>query len=103
VAERFARLKHVVDRAALQANRARIGRVEEVVVEGPSKRDPRVLAGRTRQGKLVHFTGEVPMPPGSYGSVRVASAGPHHLAGELVSRGVPAPARAASGGRSRSA
>jgi tRNA A37 methylthiotransferase MiaB len=36
--------------------RGRIGRVEEVVVEGPSKRkDPSVITGRTRQNKLVHF------------------------------------------------
>ena len=33
----------------------RIGRVEEVVVEGPSKRDPSVITGRTAQNKLVHF------------------------------------------------
>jgi tRNA-2-methylthio-N6-dimethylallyladenosine synthase len=90
VAARFARLKAVVDRSALQRNRARIGRVEEVVVEGPSKKDPRILAGRTRQGKLVHFDGgEMPMLPGSYGMVHVTSAGPHHLAGDLVTRGAP--------------
>ena len=87
IAERFARLKEVVDRSALQRNRARIGRVEEVVVEGPSKKDPGVLAGRTRQGKLVHFDGgERGMAPGVYGTVRISSAGPHHLAGELESR-----------------
>ncbi len=91
VAERFSRLKSVVDRSALRCNRARIGRVEEVVVEGSSRKDPEVLASRTRQGKLVHFgAGKLPMPPGSYGAVRVTSAGPHHLAGDLVSRETPA-------------
>jgi len=91
IAERFARLKEVVDRSALQRNRARLGGVEEIVVEGPSRKDPAILAGRTRQGKLVHFdAGPLPMPPGSYGAVRVTSAGPHHLAGELVSRESPA-------------
>ncbi len=93
VAERFARLKTVVDRSALQRNRARLGRVEEIVVEGPSRRDPGVLAGRTRQGKLVHFDpGSSPMPPGSYGAVRIGSAGPHHLGGDLVSREGAVPA-----------
>jgi len=47
IAERFARLKDVIDRSALRRHQARLGRVEEVVVEGPSKRDPDVLTGRT--------------------------------------------------------
>ena len=42
--------------AALAKHEARVGRVEEVLVEGPSKRDPSVTSGRTRQNKLVHFT-----------------------------------------------
>jgi tRNA-2-methylthio-N6-dimethylallyladenosine synthase len=85
VSERFARLKVVVDRSALARHGQRVGRQEEVVVEGPSKRDPEVLSGRTRQGKLVHFRapGEPPAP-GRFGTVRVTGAGAHHLAGELV-------------------
>ena len=55
VAERFERLRVVVERSALARHRDRIGRVEEVVVEGPSKRDPSVTTGRTTQNKLVHF------------------------------------------------
>ena len=54
-AERFQRLRVVVERSALAKHEARVGRVEEVLVEGPSKKDPRVLSGRTRQNKLVHF------------------------------------------------
>ncbi|MGD0742322.1 MAG: tRNA (N6-isopentenyl adenosine(37)-C2)-methylthiotransferase MiaB [Acidimicrobiales bacterium] len=87
IVERFARLKAVVDRSALQRNLARVGRLEEVVIEGTSRKDPGILSGRTRQGKLVHFdAGQVPMQPGTYGSVLITSAGPHHLAGDLVSR-----------------
>ncbi len=93
VAERFERLRVVVERSALARHRARIGRVEEVVVEGPSARDPEVLTGRTRQNKLVHFAPPpVAIPaPGSYAEVRVTDAAPHHLRGELVC--VTAPAR----------
>ena len=40
VAERFQRLRVVVEHSALLKHQARIGRVEEVVVEGPSKKDP---------------------------------------------------------------
>ena len=55
VAERFERLRVVVERSALARHEARVGRVEEVLVEGPSRKDPAVLTGRTRQNKLVHF------------------------------------------------
>ncbi len=55
VADRFERLRTVVERSALARHRDRVGRTEEVVVEGPSKRDPSVITGRTTQNKLVHF------------------------------------------------
>ena len=83
VAERFARLKVVVERAALARHQARIGRVEEVVVEGPSRKDASVLTGRTRQNKLVHFAAG-PLAPGTFATVAVTGAAPHHLVGDLV-------------------
>ena len=92
VAERFERLRVVVERSALARHRARLGRIEEVLVEGPSKRDPAVVTGRTRQNKLVHFA---PAPGGgpavgTYAQVRVTGAAPHHLSGELIaSAGAP--------------
>ena len=84
--ERFQRLRVVVERSALRKHEGRVGRVEEVVVEGPSKRDPSVLTGRTRQNKLVHFgAGTGPAPAaGGFASVRVTGAAPHHLSGELL-------------------
>jgi tRNA-2-methylthio-N6-dimethylallyladenosine synthase len=84
VAERFDRLRVVVERSALARHRARIGRTEEVVVEGPSRRDPAVTTGRTRQNKLVHFPAAAPMRPGTFADVRIVDAGAHHLRGELV-------------------
>ncbi len=86
VADRFERLRAVVERSALSRHRARVGRVEEVVVEGPSKRDPSVLTGRTGQNKLVHFAhhGSDRLSSGTFAEVRVTGAAPHHLSGELV-------------------
>jgi tRNA-2-methylthio-N6-dimethylallyladenosine synthase len=83
VAERFERLRVVVERAALARHEARIGRVEEVLIEGPSRKDPAVLTGRTRQNKLVHFAAP-PIRPGSYATVAVTGAAPHFLRGDLV-------------------
>jgi tRNA-2-methylthio-N6-dimethylallyladenosine synthase len=86
VAERFERLRVVVERSALAKHRARIGRVEEVLVEGPSKRDASLTTGRTEQNKLVHFAppGDRRLAVGSFATVRVTGAAPHHLVGELV-------------------
>jgi tRNA-2-methylthio-N6-dimethylallyladenosine synthase len=86
VAERFEKLRLVVERSALVKHRARIGRVEEVIVEGPSSRQPALSTGRTRQNKLVHFAPPPTGMPsaGAYADVLVTDAAPHHLRGELV-------------------
>jgi tRNA-2-methylthio-N6-dimethylallyladenosine synthase len=86
VADRFERLRVVVERSALAKHRARIGRVEEVLVEGPSKRDASLTTGRTGQNKLVHFApvGDQRVAVGSFAMVKVTGAAPHHLTGELV-------------------
>ncbi|MGH9210013.1 MAG: tRNA (N6-isopentenyl adenosine(37)-C2)-methylthiotransferase MiaB [Acidimicrobiales bacterium] len=89
-AERFERLRVVVERSALARHRARVGSVEEVLVEGPSRKDPAVTTGRTRQNKLVHFPTATPLRPGTYADVRVTGAAPHHLVGELGEVTVPA-------------
>ena len=83
-AERFQRLRIVVEHSALLKHQARIGRVEEVLVEGPSKRDAAVLSGRTRQNKLVHFTPSQPLRVGSYALLEVTAAAPHHLLGRFL-------------------
>jgi len=89
-AERFERLRVVVERSALARHRARIGRVEEAMVEGPSRKDPAVTTGRTEHNKLVHFRSEDALRPGTYVTVQVTAAAPHHLTGDLV--GVTRPA-----------
>ena len=88
--ERMERLRTVVERSSKRHNAARIGRIEEVVVEGPSKRDPDRLTGRTRQNKLVHFD-SAPLRPGTYVSVEITSSGLSSLSGHLVE--VTSPAR----------
>ncbi len=84
VAERFERLKTVIDRSALARHQARVGRSEEALVEGVSRRDAAMLTGRTRQGKLVHFPGDPDGPePGALARVTVVSGHPHHLTARL--------------------
>ena len=89
-AERFERLLLVVERSALARHRARVGATEEVMVEGPSRKDPSVTTGRTRHNKLVHFHSPEPLRPGTYAEVTVIAAAPHHLTGELSRVTIPA-------------
>lgn len=82
--ERFARLRAVVERSALHRHQSRVGRIEEVLVEGPSRKDPSVLSGRTGQNKLVHFVPDRPLRAGSYATVEITRAAPHHLEGRFI-------------------
>ncbi len=56
--ERMERLVEVVQRGARARNDARVGRVEQVLVEGPSRTDDSLLRGRTRRNTTVNFTGD---------------------------------------------
>jgi tRNA-2-methylthio-N6-dimethylallyladenosine synthase len=83
---RFERLKEVTDRSALRRHQARVGRREEVLVEGPSRRNDQMLSGRTRQGKLIHFpVSENSVRSGSLVDVDVTYGAPYYLIGEMVS------------------
>ncbi len=95
VQERFERLKAVVERSALIKHQERVGRVEEVLIEGVSKRDSQTATGRTRQNKLVHLSGvDGAALAGSYVDVEVTAARPHYLLGRLAG-GVELPLQAA--------
>jgi len=66
------RLVEVVQRGARARNDERVGRVEQVLVEGPSRTDDSVLRGRTRRNTTVNFTGDA--APGSLVDVTIESA-----------------------------
>jgi len=69
---RMERLVEAVQRIARERNRERVGRVEEVLVEGPSRTDPSLLRGRTRRNTTVNFTGAA--QPGELVPVRIEAA-----------------------------
>ena len=77
--ERIERLVEVVQRVAAERNAARVGIVEEVLVEGPSRTEPELLRGRTRRNTTVNFSGDA--SPGELVSVAIASATSTTLAG----------------------
>jgi tRNA-2-methylthio-N6-dimethylallyladenosine synthase len=70
--ERIERLVELVQHVAVARNLERVGRVEEVLVEGPSRTDASVLRGRTRRNTTVNFAGT--SAPGSLVEVRIEDA-----------------------------
>jgi tRNA-2-methylthio-N6-dimethylallyladenosine synthase len=70
--ERIERLIDVVQRVAHERNSRRVGGVEEVLVEGPSRTDPRLLRGRTRRNTTVNFDGTA--AAGDLADVRIEGA-----------------------------
>nr|MBA2599710.1 tRNA (N6-isopentenyl adenosine(37)-C2)-methylthiotransferase MiaB [Actinomycetota bacterium] len=83
VQERFERLIALQNGFSLESNRRMLGNTFEVLVEGPSKKDPSRASGRTRTNKLVHFLDDG-ATQGSLRTIRVIAARPHHVEGELV-------------------
>ena len=77
--ERIERLIDVVQRVAAERNRERIGRLEEVLVEGPSRTDHALLRGRTRRNTTVNFAGTA--APGELVEVRIEGASSTTLRG----------------------
>ncbi|MGH3134766.1 MAG: tRNA (N6-isopentenyl adenosine(37)-C2)-methylthiotransferase MiaB [Gaiellaceae bacterium] len=55
--ERLKRLVDLVQSVAAERNANRVGRSEEVLVEGSSRTDPTLLRGRTRRNTTVNFAG----------------------------------------------
>jgi tRNA-2-methylthio-N6-dimethylallyladenosine synthase len=80
--QRIERLIEVVQRVAETRNRERIGRVEEVLVEGPSRTDDSLLRGRTRRNTTVNFAGSA--QPGELVPVAIEGATSTTLRGTAV-------------------
>jgi len=70
--DRIERLIELVQRIAAERNADRIGRVEQVLVEGASRTDASLLRGRTRRNTTVNFAGSA--RPGDLVDVRIEAA-----------------------------
>ena len=74
----------LMNRLSLERNRAYLGRTVEVLVDREDvKGDAVRVAGRTRENKIVHFSGEGPTD-GDLVLVAITGASALHLQGELI-------------------
>ena len=83
-AHRLVELQGLQAEISLRKNRAEEGCIREVLVEGPSKASDGQVTGRTQQNRIVNF--EAPRElVGQIVRVKIVSAFPHSLRGELMS------------------
>ncbi|WP_298625792.1 tRNA (N6-isopentenyl adenosine(37)-C2)-methylthiotransferase MiaB [uncultured Zoogloea sp.] len=80
---RLARLQKRIEEHAAEISASMVGSVQRILVEGPSKKDPNELAGRTDNNRVVNFAGN-PRLVGNFVDVTITSALPHSLRGEIV-------------------
>ena len=79
----FDRLLEVQNAISLKKNKEYVGRIERILVDGASKTNPDVLAGRCDSSKIVNFKGDESLI-GKYIDVRITEAHTWSLNGELV-------------------
>jgi len=86
--ERLARLQTAINVNAKRIADAMVGSVQNVLVQGPSKRDPAELTGRTDNMRFVNFAapaGLAPLLIGQFADVQITQAMSNSLRGRLVS------------------
>lgn len=81
----LARLQKRIEEQARAISEAMVGTQQRILVEGPSKKDPAELAGRTANNRVVNFAG-APRLIGEFVDVTITEALPHSLRGQVVLR-----------------
>ena len=83
---RLHRLQKAITQSARQISDSRLGTVQKVLVEGPSRKDALELTGRTECNRMVNFKGH-PRLIGRMADVTITAVNTHSLRGEVVQRG----------------
>jgi tRNA-2-methylthio-N6-dimethylallyladenosine synthase len=79
---RLEELQHRLNANAYAINRRMVGTVQRILVEGPSKKNPRELAGRTANNRWVNFAGD-PALVGEFVELAITEAYPNSLRGRF--------------------
>lgn len=83
--ERFNRLVDMINSVSAEKNAAYEGRIEKVLVEGRSKKNDKMLTGRTEGFKLVDFAGESSLI-GSIADVEITKGKTFSLKGRIIEK-----------------
>lgn len=85
--DRLIRLNEVLNAISKESNERLKGQIVEVLVDGESKNNAAVLAGRTRTNKLVHFEGPKELI-GQFVQVKITETPTFYLKGDWVREAV---------------
>ncbi|MGR9114727.1 MAG: tRNA (N6-isopentenyl adenosine(37)-C2)-methylthiotransferase MiaB [Gammaproteobacteria bacterium] len=85
--QRLARLQNRINEMAAAISRNMVDTVQTVLVEGPSKKNPLQMQGRTENNRVVNFIGHHRLV-GQFVDVRISEALPNSLRGRLVESSV---------------
>ena len=77
--ERLMRIQEVVRRISLELHEAETGKTHTLLIEGPSKRDPSRVTGRTSQGVAVHLEASLGYRAGDLVKVLITAGSQTHL------------------------
>ncbi len=80
---RLQRLQAAIHASSVRISEAMVGTTQRVLVEGPSKKDPAEMMGRTENNRIVNFAAPTDCI-GRMIEVRITEALPHSLRGEAV-------------------
>ena len=87
--KRLQQLQAVIEANIRSIGASRVGTVQKVLVEGPSRKNPAELAGRTECNRMVNFSGPQRLV-GNMVDIRITEANPHSLRGEVLTAEVTA-------------
>jgi len=82
--DRLARLNAVLEEISAQDRERFLNRVEEILVEGPSERDPMQWRGRTSGNQMVHFPWAEGIQVGDMIQIKIDTVKVHTLSGVMV-------------------
>lgn len=81
---RLQRLQKQIGENAIRISERMVGTTQRILVEGPSKKDPLELSGRTGNNRVVNFAGDSRLT-GSLIEVEITAALPHSLRARVIS------------------
>jgi tRNA-2-methylthio-N6-dimethylallyladenosine synthase len=81
--ERLKRLQERIEAQASAISEAMVGTVQRVLVEGPSRKNPDEMSGRSANNRTVNFSGPAALA-GTFANVRITRALAHTLRGEFI-------------------
>lgn len=84
-----------IDQMAQAISHGMVGSRQRILIEGPSKKDPNELRGRTENNRTVNLIGS-PSLIGRFIDIKITAALPHSLRGKLLEESVDTPSPSSS-------